>query len=319
VKPGHARSLGLLAGVTLDAALADPRRAHPVAAFGTAAEWLEHRFWSDSRSTGAAFTAIAAGSVATAGWAIERFTNRYANSNLNIIAVALATWTVLGATSLRREAAAVDAHLNRGDLPAARKQLTHLVGRDPSNLDEAEIARAAVESVAENTSDAVVAPLFWGAIAGVPGLLGYRAVNTLDAMVGHRSPRYRNFGWSAARLDDLANLVPARVTAALTALVAPVVGGRPAFVARIARRDGRKHPSPNAGWCEAAFAAALGVRLGGTNTYGTLTEIRPTLGDGANVRPADLARANRLNSAICAAAVLGASAIALRAGRSESR
>ena len=122
-----------------------------------------------------------------------------------------------------------------------------------------------IESVAENTSDAVVAPLLWGAVAGIPGLVAYRAVNTLDAMVGHRSARYLRFGWASARLDDVANWIPARVTAALTAACAPLVTRtNPVKVLRIVRRDGGRHPSPNAGRCEAAFAAALGVRLGGT-------------------------------------------------------
>src|SRR3954452_4670412 len=149
-----------------------------------------------------------------------------------------------------------------GDLEAARAALPVLAGRDPRGLGQEELARATVESVAENTSDAAVAPLFWGAVAGVPGLLTYRAVNTLDAMVGHRSERYERFGWAAARLDDLANWVPARITAGLTALLAPVVEGSPRRALEVCWRDGGKHPSPNAGPVEAAFAGALGRTLG---------------------------------------------------------
>ncbi len=136
-------------------------------------------------------------------------------------------------------------------------------------LDEAGLARATVESVAENTSDAAVAPLFWGAVAGLPGLLGYRAVNTLDAMVGHRSPRYARFGEASARLDDVANWIPARLTAALTVACAPLAGGSASGALRTWWRDGAAHPSPNSGRCEAALAGALGLRLGGRNVYGS--------------------------------------------------
>jgi len=225
----------------------------------------------------------------------------------------------VGGTSLRREATAMAADLETAGTPgsdaalaAARERLPNLCGRDPSALDAGEIARATVESVAENTSDAVVAPLFWGAVVGLPGLVGYRAVNTLDAMVGHRSERYRDFGTAAARLDDAANLVPARLTAALTVLVAPLVrdpSGRRgpvrsatgALVAWV--RDGRRHPSPNAGQCEAAMAGALGVRLGGRNVYHGRAEERPRLGRGPLPGPAEVRRAARISGAVGTAAL----------------
>jgi adenosylcobinamide-phosphate synthase len=230
-------------------------------------------------------------------------------------ATAAGTWAVLGSRSLPAEAEAVAAHLRRGDLPAARRRLTHLVGRRTDSLDEAEIARAVVESVAENTSDAVVAPLLWGAVAGLPGLLAYRAVNTLDAMVGHHSPRYENFGWAAARADDVASYLPARLTAALVAVVAPAVGGRPAAALTVARADGRKHPSPNAGVAEAAFAGALGLRLGGRNDYGSHVEDRPVLGGGGRAaETADIARSARLSRAVTVAAAVTCAAIALARG-----
>jgi adenosylcobinamide-phosphate synthase len=168
------------------------------------------------------------------------------------------------------------------------------------------MARAVIESVAENTSDAVVAPLLWGAVAGIPGLVAYRAVNTLDAMVGHRSARYVNFGWASARLDDAINWVPARVTAALTAACAPLVTKvSPGKVIDTVRRDGGHHPSPNAGRCEAAFAAALGVRLGGTNVYGGVAETRPGLGEGRVPDPEDIRHAIVLSRAVtvCATAL----------------
>ena len=174
---------------------------------------------------------------------------------------------MLGGRSLARAATAVAGPLAAGDLAGARAQVRHLVGRDVAELSESEVARAAVESVAENSSDAVVAPLLWGAALGIPGLLGYRAVNTLDAMIGHRSPRYERFGWAAARLDDLANWVPARVAGLAAAVAALQVGGSPTTVLRVVRRDAGQHPSPNAGVVEAAFAGALGIRLGGRNVY----------------------------------------------------
>src|SRR5438477_301680 len=214
---------GLIAGVALDALLGDPRRGHPVAAFGRAAAALEARDYADSRGRGAAHAAACVLAVAAPAVALHRRTR--GRPPWQVITVATAVWAVTGARSLHFEAERAASSLRRRDLAAARAVLPSLCGRDPDTLDGAGIARAVVESIAENTSDAVVAPLLWGAVAGVPGLLGYRAVNTLDAMVGHRSARYRRFGWAAARLDDLANLVPARVTALLAALCAPVVGG----------------------------------------------------------------------------------------------
>jgi len=177
-----------------------------------------------------------------------------------------------------------------------------------------------VESVAENTCDAVVAPLLWGAVAGVGGLLGYRAVNTLDAMVGHHSMRYERFGWAAARLDDVANVVPARLTAVLAVALAPAVGGSGRVALRTLRRDGGAHPSPNAGRCEAAFAGALGVSLGGTNVYQGRAERRGTLGAGPPPGPADLDRAIRLSRLITAAAAVLCAAAAYRlSGRGGAR
>jgi adenosylcobinamide-phosphate synthase len=206
--------------------------------------------------------------------------------------------------------------LQVNDLRTAREVLPSLCGRDPDHLDAGQMSRAVVESVAENTSDAVVAPLLWGAVAGLPGLAAYRAVNTLDAMVGHRSARYQRFGWASARLDDLANWIPARVTAALTAACAPLVtGARPGAVLRTVLRDGGRHPSPNAGRCEAAFAGALGVRLGGTNVYGGVADKRPELGEGNAPVPGDIRRAIVLSRAVSVAATaLAVLAAALTGG-----
>ena len=293
---------GMLLGAALDALVGDPRRCHPVAAYGRAVGAVERRMHNDGRAAGVAFTAVCAGAPVLAGVALQRATRGRPIARTALTAVA--TWAVLGGTTLRREAAAMGGALDRGDLAAARARLPHLAGRDPSVLDAAGLARATVESVAENTSDAVVAPLVWGALGGVPGLLGYRAVNTLDAMVGHRSPRYRRFGWASARLDDAVNLVPARFTAALTVAAAPVVGGSRRESWRVWRRDGRAHPSPNSGHCEASAAGALGVRLGGRNVYAGRTEDRPGLGDGPPPSIVDVGRAARLSRAVAAGALV---------------
>ncbi|MGH3615326.1 MAG: cobalamin biosynthesis protein, partial [Pseudonocardia sp.] len=207
------RALGLLLGAAADVALGDPRTGHPVAAFGTAAAALERCCYADRRTAGAGYTVVLVGAVVGMGAVLERIGRRDPRAGVAITAAA--TWVVLGGGSLAREGAALAAELGRDDLVAARARLRNLCGRDPAVLDAAGMARAGTESLAENTSDAVVAPLLWGVVAGVPGLLGYRAVNTLDAMVGYRSPRYRRFGWAAAWLDDVANLVPARVAALL--------------------------------------------------------------------------------------------------------
>ncbi|MCW2583324.1 MAG: Cobalamin biosynthesis protein CobD, partial [Klenkia sp.] len=205
---------GLALGSLADAALGDPRRRHPVAGFGQAVAALERRLWRDDRATGAAYWAVCVGTVTALGTTADRLTRSRPLTRTALTAVV--TWSVLGGTSLGRAGTTMAAHLTADDLPAARAHLSSLAGRDPSSLGEDELVRATVESVAENTSDAAVAPLVWGAAAGLPGLLAYRAVNTLDAMVGYRSSRYARFGWASARADDVANWLPARLTAALT-------------------------------------------------------------------------------------------------------
>ena len=302
---------GLVAGALLDAALGDPRRLHPVAGFGRLAGVVERRLYAPNRAAGAGYVAVAVGAPVTLAVAATLATRRRPWLRAGLMAVT--TWAVLGGTTLRREAGLVADSLADGDLPAARRRLPHLCGRDPSTLDESELARATVESVAENSSDAEVAPLVWGALAGVPGLVGYRAVNTLDAMVGHRSARYRRFGTAAARLDDVANLAPARLTAALTVVAARVVGGSWRGALRTWLRDGGRHPSPNAGRCEAAMAGALGIRLGGRNVYGQRVEQRPTLGDGRTAKPDDIRAAARISAAI------GAGGLVLTAGHILAR
>jgi adenosylcobinamide-phosphate synthase len=302
------RALGLLAGFALDAAIGDPRRAHPVAAFGAAASLLERRIWAASRGRGVVFTALCAGPVTLAGVAVQRLASRSPVGGM--VVTAAATWTVLGGTSLAAQASGMARALAAGDLGGARRRLPALCGRDPDQLDEAGLARATVESLAENTSDAIVAPLLWGALCGVPGLLGYRAVNTLDAMVGYRSPRYQSFGWAAARLDDLVNLAPSRLTGVLAAVLARAVGGGTRQALRTMRRDGGSHPSPNGGRCEAAFAGALGVRLGGTNIYQGRAEQRGVLGTGGEPAADDIVRAVRLSRLVGVAAAALAAVLA---------
>ncbi|MFI9765292.1 cobalamin biosynthesis protein [Streptomyces sp. NPDC052415] len=281
---------GAAAGLLGDLLLGDPRRGHPVAVFGRAAHAVEQRLWRDDRGRGALHTAVCAGGAVAMGALASRAVRRSPAASVALTAVA--TWSVVGGTSLAREARTVGRALRAGDVEAARARLPHLCGRDPQALDADGIARAVVESVAENTSDAVVGALVWGAVGSVPGLLGFRAVNTLDAMVGHKSPRYRRFGWASARLDDVAGWPGAR----LTAVLAAAAGGDPRGALRAWRADAAQHPSPNAGPVEASFAGALGVRLGGTLSYGGRIEHRPVLnGEGRAVEVGDIERAVRLS------------------------
>ncbi|WP_030205006.1 cobalamin biosynthesis protein [Streptomyces bikiniensis] len=298
--PGRPRATavfayGAAAGLAVDLLLGDPRRGHPVAAFGRAAAAVEKRLHHDHRGWGALHTAVCAGSTAALGALAARAVRDRPAAAVALTAASV--WAVVGGTTLGREARAIGGALAAGDLEVARERLPHLCGRDPQSLDGPAMARAVVESVAENTSDAVVGALFWGAVAGVPGLVGFRAVNTLDAMVGHKSPRHRRFGWASARLDDLAGWPGARLTAAL----ATVAGGNPRGAVRAWRADASKHPSPNAGPVEASFAGALGVRLGGTLSYGGRVEHRPVLnGEGRAVEVADVERAVALSRRVTA-------------------
>lgn len=204
--------------------------------------------------------------------------------------------------SLYEHVLAVQKPLAAGDLSGARRAVSMIVGRDPARLDAPGVARAAIESTAENASDGVVAPAFWFAVLGLPGLLAYKAINTADSMIGHRSSRHEAFGWAAARLDDLVNIVPARLSGALFALAAPVVGGRIGTAFSIMRRDARRHRSPNAGWPEAATAGALSIALAGPRTYASGTVDDPYLNAGGRRDPSahDIARALRLFVTICA-------------------
>ena len=274
------RALAAAAGLVADRLVGEPPdRVHPLRGFGATMAAVEGAWWRDTRQAGVAHAAAGTAAGLAAGAALG--------------STAAATELAVGGKALWAAARRVGAALESADLDRARALLPALAGRDPADLDEKELARAVVESVAENTVDAIVAPALWAAVAGAPGALGYRAVNTLDAMVGHRSPRHANYGWASARLDDAAGWVPARVTAALVALVRPRSAGA---ILTAVRTQAPSHPSPNAGVAEAAFAAALGLRLGGVNVYGERVEARAALGTGPPPSAADIARSVRLSS-----------------------
>jgi adenosylcobinamide-phosphate synthase len=281
----------LVAGMVLDELLGDQRRWHPVAGFGHAAARLELLLYRPSRPAGALHAALAVGAPTLLAVAVQRRAGR------RWAPAAIALHATLGGRTLRRTAARLAQRVEAGDVTGARALAPSLVSRRPDDLDGVELTRAALESLAENTADAVTGPLLWTFLLGAPGAVLYRAANTLDAMVGYRDERYARFGWAAARLDDAVSWPVARLTAAAVVLAAPLVGGDGERALATWRRDGARHPSPNAGHVEAAFAGALGVRLGGASTYGARVEHRPHLGDGRAPRTADVHAAARLSRA----------------------
>jgi adenosylcobinamide-phosphate synthase len=261
---------------------------------------VERHVYRDARRNGVVHLAVGVATATAASTLLRRAVGPWA-------ATAIATTVCSAGRMLDREALAVAGLLGAsttGDLGPARERLGGLVGRATAHLDASEISRAVIESVAENTVDAVTATVCWAAVGGAPAAVAHRAVNTLDAMVGHRNARYGRFGWASAHADDVANWLPARVTALAVAAVRP---HRAPAVWRAVRRDAGRHPSPNGGVVEAAFAAALGVRLGGVNHYDGVAEDRGTLGDGRDATPADIATAVRLRrratAAVCVAVV----------------
>jgi adenosylcobinamide-phosphate synthase len=286
------RSAGLAAAATLDALVGDPARYHPVAGFGRIAAGVEERVYRDARAAGVAYVAILVVPVTLAAAWLDRRLAPAARGALTAATI----WSALGGRSLRAAAERMADLVDAGDLEAARAHAPTLVARDPGRLDGPELVRAAVESLAENTADAVGGPLLWAAAGGPAGALAHRAANTLDAMVGYRSPRHLRFGWAAARLDDALNWPVARATAAATVAAAGLCGADARGAWRAWRRDGARHPSPNAGRVEAAFAGALGVTLGGVNDYDGVVEERPLLGDGPRPDTAALRRAVRLSA-----------------------
>ncbi|MDP3747106.1 MAG: adenosylcobinamide-phosphate synthase CbiB [Phenylobacterium sp.] len=277
----------VLGAAAIEAAVGYPRRLHavvphPVAWTGWALRGLDRTFNRGGdfgrRLAGLATLLIVVGAAGGVGYALDR-----ALTGWGLVLAALVGSLGLAARSLYDHVGAVRRALAADDLEAARAAVGMIVGRDTAGLDRQGVAAAALESLAESFNDGVVAPLFWFLVAGLAGLFAYKAVNTADSVIGHREAPYRDFGWAAARTDDLMNLIPARIAGALIALVAGR-GWATMF------RDAPRHASPNAGWPEAAMAGALGVRLGGVATYDGVAYQRPTFGDGAPPSPRDLRR-----------------------------
>jgi adenosylcobinamide-phosphate synthase len=284
-----ARPAAIVVGFALDRTLGEPPvRVHPIVGFGSLMNRAERLLYRDSQYAGIAMCATGVGIGAATGVIASRLLG-------NTSATALSVAVCVAGKMLTDEASHVAEALQRGDLDAAKTRVIALVGRSPEDLTEPEITRAVIESLAENTVDAVIASVVWAAIGGAPAVLAHRAINTLDAMVGHHSPRYENFGWASAKLDDVVNWLPARIAALAVALVYP---SKARQVRRIIRRDAPQHPSPNGGVIEAAFAGALGLTLGGTNRYGARVEERGRLGDGRTPEVNDVARAIRLSRQI---------------------
>jgi adenosylcobinamide-phosphate synthase len=296
-------ALAAIAGGVVDQAFGEPpERWHPVVHFGTTMQRVENRLHVDRRSNGAVFTAVGVGLGVFVGLGLRRAVG---SAPATVVATALCA----AGKMLDSEAMAMHELLSSGDLTAARQRVRSLVGRSTDDLDDREISRAVIESVAENCVDAVTSSLFWAAVGGAPAVFAHRAINTLDAMVGHHGERYENFGWASARLDDVVNYLPARLTAAAVAVVVPT---RARNILAAVRRDARRHPSPNGGVVEAAFAAALGVQLGGINRYGSDIEDRGSLGDGPPPTTATIAAAVRLrrrSTAVFAATLIAAPAL----------
>ncbi len=299
------RLLGAAVGLVADRVLGEPTLGpHPVALLGRSLAALEQRSYADRRAAGVVHTALGAATGALGGAALR--------------STALATWLAVAGRMLAEVAVDVGRARGDGDLDRARALVPALVGRDPAGLDEAGLCRAVVESLAETSVDAIVAPALWAAAFGPAGAGAHKAIDVMDSMVGYHSDRYEHFGWPAARLDDAAAWLPARATAALVAIARP---RRAPAVWRAVRHDAPAHPSPNAGVAEAAFAAALGLRLGGTNRYGDRVEHRATLGTGRTPARTDITAAGRLSrdvTLLLAATLAAGALVSIRARRLRS-
>jgi adenosylcobinamide-phosphate synthase len=272
-----------LAAFSLDIVLGDPRwLPHPVRGFGAVVIWLETAGRKVARvlglrMSGVLFTLTAVFFAGTVVWLSLQLASRWSW----LVAAVTVYWAyvLLAVRSLDLESRAVIDELERNDIGAARRRLAMIVGRDTGNLGERDVLRGVVETVAENLSDAVVAPLFYFALAGPVGMAVYKAANTLDSMAGYKNERYREFGWASARLDDVLNFVPARLTAVLVALAAMALRLNAGRAVATVWRDAKLQPSPNAGYPEAAVAGALGVQLGGLNFYGGQPSPKPLIGE----------------------------------------
>lgn len=272
----------LACALLLDHLLGEPRRAHPLVAFGRYARWIETRLYADRFDRSPLVVAAAVLPPALIAFLLSR-------GPLQDVVGVIALYLAIGLRSLREHAEPVAAHLEAGDLAAARKAVSHLVSRDTGTLDAERVAAAATESVLENGNDAVFGALFWFMLAGATGVVVYRLVNTLDALWGYRTPRYRRFGWFAARLDDALNLIPARLTA-----LSYAVAGHCRRAITCWRAQAPTWDSPNAGPVMAAGAGALGVRLGGPAPYHGEWHERPALGWGDTADAESPRRAVRL-------------------------
>lgn len=279
------------------------RLAHPVRLIGALIASLDRKLnrpeRSDRRLRGVLVVLVVAGLAAVTGWTISWLGRQVPFGWLAELALVI---SLLAQRSLFRHVRAVGTALAERGLEAGRAEVAHIVGRDVRQLDEHGVARAAIESCAENFSDGVVAPVFWYVLFGLPGMLAYKAVNTLDSMLGYRNERYRDFGWASARLDDLLNLVPARLAGLLLSVAAVAVpGAQPSAGLRTMLRDARLHRSPNAGWPEAAMAGALALSLSGPRRYPGLMVDDPWIGDGtARATARDVTRALSLFVVACA-------------------
>ena len=298
----------LLLALALDATFGDPRwlwdrLPHPVVVMGNAIARLEARWLhraapvAEQARRGRLVSLLVIGASALGALAVQEFCIRLP---LGWLLLGLAMSTLIAARGLYEHVAAVAAGLEQG-LAEGRQAVAHIVGRDPASLDAPGVARAAIESTAENFADGVVAPLFWGVLLGLPGMAAYKAINTLDSMIGHRSPRHRHFGRFAARLDDLANWLPARLAALLILAAALCLRGtKPGEGWRALWRDASHHRSPNAGWSEAAMAGALGLRLAGPRRYAGQTVDDAWMGEGrAAATPTDIRRGLRVYVLAC--------------------
>jgi adenosylcobinamide-phosphate synthase len=285
------------------------RIGHPVTWLGGLIDALDQR-WNRSdesderrRLAGLVAALVVIALAAGMGWAVQR---ALPSGWIGIILTGVLAWPFVALRSLYDHVGAVGGPLRGGGIETARRAVSMIVGRDPSQLDEAGIARAAIESLAENTSDGVVAPLFWGALFGLPGIIGYKVINTLDSMIGHRNERYEAFGWAAARIDDIANFIPARITGFVFAFAGDLENVSRAMACMF--RDARRHRSPNAGWPEAAMAGSLGVRLCGPRVYDGALANEPWLNAMArDAGPDDIPRALEIymRAMLTVAGVLG--------------
>ncbi len=311
----------VVAGFLLDALLGDPRRIpHPIVAMGNAIAWLEPRLRaafpdtpSGARRAGVVLVAVLCAGSFGATWCLIAV----AGLVHPLLGFAVETWLcyqALAACELRRQSMRVVRELTRGGLPAARRAVGMIVGRDTEALDERGVLKAAVETVAENTADGVVGPLVYLIVGGAPLGMLYKAVNTMDSMVGYKNERYLDFGRAAARVDDVLGFVPARLAALCMIAAAPVAGLSAKGAWRIWRRDRFNHASPNSAQTESAMAGALGVELAGSAVYfGKLVE-KPTMGDATrSIEREDVRRANRLMvlASALSLVVLGGARIAL--------